>query len=209
MKQKITIISAASLAFIFSACTPLFPPQPGSEIQTFVLADIEAEKSAKTIPATLVIEEFEVNAGLDTDKIARTQNNQISYYEKARWADNLEDVARSTMIESFENSGNFKSVIQEVQGVLGDYSLSNRIWDFQIKTEGVEIPEARVKIVTRIYSLPQRKVLLSFTSESKTPLDSENMDDVIESLNKSFHVVQKDIIGKVTEFLAGMTAPAK
>lgn len=191
---------------LIGACTPLFPPQPRENKKIFFLSDIkEFSEMKNNLGINLIIDEVETNAGLESQKVAVTNNNQLSYYENTFWADNLSEVIRSTLIESFENSEKFKSITTENHGIRGDYALSINIRDFQIEDDKI----ANVKIVTKLIELPKRQVMLGFTSQSNKTPRSNSTADLIDSLNEAFQEVQKEIVDKVSIFVINKNAKDK
>lgn len=195
------------IAILFlGACSPLFPPQHREEKQIFFLSDIKEFPAVEgTINTNIIVDEVETNAGLDTEKVAVTNRNQLSYFDNTFWADNLSDVIRSTLIESLENSNKFKSVTTELNGIRGNYAISINVRDFQIEDN----ERANVKIVTKLISLPKRQVLLAFTSQSSKDANSSSTPDLVNTLNEAFQEVQKDIVVRVSTFIMPETeAPA-
>lgn len=107
--------------------------------------------SAPQVAAQLVIPEPTALLALNTDKILVADAAGAALpLEDAQWADAIPVLLQATLIQSFENSGCFRSINRPTDGLEADFHLLSEIRTF--KFVSLPAPEAIIELSARILS---------------------------------------------------------
>ena len=153
--------------------------------------------------------------------VAKTEGNQISYFDRALWSDELSKLVQIKIVEVFENAESFSGVGISGQGILPDYRVVSAIRSFHLdermiynengnvdttkseeckyKESVIAVNEDRkehwsiVNIAVKIIDESNRHVIASksFCREKKET--SKNVKIAVKGLNDVLTDVLKDI----------------
>jgi len=107
------------------------------------------QKCPNILQAQLVIPEPTALLSLNTDKIlVAGADGGAPPLDNAQWADAVPVLMQAKVIESFEDSGCFRSVSRPIDGLEADYQLLTEIRTFRFTT--VPTPHAEIELAARV-----------------------------------------------------------
>jgi len=139
-----------ALAVMMSGCASLLAGGDKA-LPTFDLSAPSGFNVARVGAGQLVVAPPTAVQVLDTERIVvEPAPGQITYLDKAQWADRLPALFQARLIESFENANRPRTVVRSDSGITSDYILLTDIRTFgiQVSPAGAEaVVEVSAKIV--------------------------------------------------------------
>ncbi len=135
---------------------------------------------------------------LDTEHIlVRPETERISYYPGAAWSDRLPRLVRARLAEALENSGHFRAVVTEDDGVSSPYSLRIALRAFEMSVNG-KPPEGHVAMSARIVDERAGKVVASELFEARSRSSSDSAAAGVAAITAAFHKASRELISWMT-----------
>jgi phospholipid/cholesterol/gamma-HCH transport system substrate-binding protein len=155
----------------------------------------------------LVIPEPTALMALNTDKLLLSKSpGESASLEAAQWGDNLPILVQAKLIESFENSGCFRSVIRPLEGLEVDYQLLMEIRNFRIVA--LPKPEAVVELAARLIAGKGRVVAMR-TFHEKVAANATDPPVAVAALNEAFGKAAAAIVTFTSNALASQAEPKR
>lgn len=134
--------------------------------------------------------------GLDSTQVAVQQKNgQLNFASGREWADALPKLVQAQLVEAFEASNLYSSVVPDSQGVTSRASLMTDIRDFTYDEPGAQV---KVRLVARIVNPASRTVEFSVSSKQTVTVEGNGvMGAFSEASNKAASEIVKKISRKL------------
>jgi len=167
--------------------------------QTYdLLAPDVPRTRAAAMPVQIAVVTPTAVRALDNDRIlVRPQSERISYYPGAAWSDRLPRLVRARLAEALENSGHFRAVVTEDDGVTSPYSLQISLRSFEMSVNG-KPPEGHVAMSARIVDERAGKVVASQLFEARARATSDSANSGVAAITEAFHEASRELIGWMT-----------
>ena len=189
--MKMPIVAAVSTAFLASCFGGLKNEMPPPLIYRIDAPTIEAGAS---LPADLSIVVERAAPGLDGDGIAgRWPGRRIDYIANARWADELPRLLQDALVEAFQDSGRLRSVQDDVGRFRTTHTLVIEVRRFEADYTAGAVPVAQVALAATLGRNSDRKVLVSFTSESSQAATENRQATLVAALDAAFARVAAEV----------------
>ena len=147
---------------------------------------------AKAAPYQLVVREPIAVHALDTDRIMiRPSASQVSYYKGAVWSDRLPHLVQVRMIETLQNAGAAKAVLNSSDQASGDYYLATEIRAFHIDNASGR-PAADVDLFAKLIDGNSEKVVASKGFTARVPAANDTPPAAVAALNQAMTEVLQD-----------------
>jgi cholesterol transport system auxiliary component len=112
------------------------------------------------------------------------------------------------LVDALDDQHVFRSVTREQSRVASDYVLDVQLRDFQSEyTQGSAMPTIHVAAVVRVVRVPDRKLVVTVTAESKVQATEDRMSAVAAAFEKAGNAVAIDLLNQIAPVLAA-DAPA-
>lgn len=148
--------------------------------------------AGRAAPYQLVVQEPVALAALDTDRIMiRPSADQISYYKGAAWSDRLPRLMQTRMVETLQNSGAAKAVLNANDQATGEYYLSTEIRAFQMDMANGRA-QADAEIFAKLINSSSEKVVASKSFSARVPANSDTPQAAVAALNQALTEVLQD-----------------
>ncbi len=185
-----------TLALMLGGCALAVGSSPP---QTFDLIAPEVVRSrAAALPVQIAVVTPSAVRALDTDRIlVRPRSEQISYFPGAAWSDRLPRLVRARLAEALENSGHFRAVVTEDDGVSSPYSLQISLRAFEMAVNGA-LPEGQVTMSARIVDERAGKVVASEVFEARARAASDGVGAGVAAMTDAFHEASRALIAWMT-----------
>ena len=167
--------------------------------QTYDLLGPEVSRTrAAALPVQITVVTPTAVRALDTDRIlVRPQTERISYYPGAAWSDRLPRLVRARLAEALENSGHFRAVVTEDDGVSSPYSLQVSLRAFEMSVNG-KPPEGHVAMSARIVDARAGKVVASQSFKARARAASDGVGAGVAAITQAFHEASRELISWMT-----------
>jgi cholesterol transport system auxiliary component len=147
---------------------------------------------ARSAPYQLVVNEPTALHAIDTDRImVRPNASEISYYKGAAWSDRLPHLMQVRMIETLQNSGAAKAVLNSSDQANGDFHLATEIRAFQIDTANGR-PAADADIFVKLINSDSDKVVASKGFSARVAAANDTPQAGVAALNQALTEVLQD-----------------
>ena len=155
---------------------------------------------AAALPVQITVVTPTAVRALDTDRIlVRPQTERISYYPGAAWSDRLPRLVRARLAEALENSGHFRAVVTEDDGVSSPYSLQVSLRAFEMSVNG-KPPEGHVAMSARIVDARAGKVVASQSFKARARAASDGVGAGVAAITQAFHEASRELISWMTQW---------
>ncbi len=180
-------------ALFLSACAG----GSGPAADTYILSSPTLESSArKASYGTLKIVLPVTNPGLDSTRIAVLESQgHLRGVEGKAWAETLPKMVQAGLVEAFESSGRFRSVIPDMQGAMSDYSLLTDIRAFQLIRDK-SAARVEVKLVGRVVDPLSRKVRFSVSSTQSVPTRGNTLAATLAAFETAHQTALRELVEK-------------
>ncbi len=167
--------------------------------QTYDLLAPEVNRTrTAALPVQIAVVTPTAVRALDTDRIlVRPRSEQISYFPGAAWSDRLPRLVRARLAEALENSGHFRAVVTEDDGVTSPYSLQISLRSFEMSVNG-KPPEGHVAMSARIVDERAGKVVASQLFEARARAASDSAAAGVAAITDAFQEASRALIGWMT-----------
>ena len=186
------------LVLCINSCS--FLPEPGDETKKFTLdslTEVERTKNKSPKVETLIIDQPTVYPPLDQTRVAiKPTPSTIDYIADIEWADRLGVLIYENMIQSFQNSGVFKSVGRLNAGLDGKYLLGCDVRKF---FEAAAQSCVEVEYFVQLSTLHDRQTIATQIFNVCIPLVDKSEIAVMAALNQANQNIMKQILTWVEE----------
>ena len=147
--------------------------------------------------------------GMERDRIALYLNNgsKLDYYAGYRWSSTLDEVIQNFTRRTAANTlPNVVAVISE-QAVDAQFRLQMKVNEFQpvYAGEATDNPRLITNIEFTLISLPDEKILTSFTMGREGTATSNRLDVITAGLEKMLQDIEKDAFTRLEPWLKNPT----
>lgn len=177
------------LAMALAACVPF--SRSNSEAAAYVLRAPAMERASLPLPLSLEVILPEAAPGLDSERIAVLNENQLSHLRGARWATTLPHMVQSATIEALEKSNIARTASSDVLGSYSTFALALDIREFELLPGAPT--QAHVRLTGRLISRETGIVVATLTAEAREPAESGEAEGV-SALERAFGKVIREII---------------
>jgi cholesterol transport system auxiliary component len=157
--------------------------------------DLVAPRSfapVKGAPYQLVVQEPVALQALDTDRIMiRPRADQISYYKGVAWSDRLPRLMQTRMVETLQNTGAAKAVLNSNDQATGEFYLATEIRAFQMDVSNGR-PAADVDIFTKLINSDSEKVVAQKGFSAHVAAANDTPQAGVAALNQALTEVLQD-----------------
>lgn len=181
MKIFITLMSV----FLISACMPFSSSQPAPAIYTLNGSSSLQQQVKKNILHVIAVQQPEVPAGFDTDKIALYLYNKrrLDYYKNAVWPAPLGTVVGDIILQSARTLPHTIAVTGDA-GTLASAELYVKVNDLEpvYVADATTPPRLRVSLSFRLVAPSGKKILLEATYSATTPATANTQTAIVSGL---------------------------
>jgi cholesterol transport system auxiliary component len=143
----------------------------------------------------LLVDMPSANAGVDTDRIAISENQTaLDYFAKVAWVDRAPAMVVGLLVESFENTGKIVSVGRQISGLRANYVLQPEIREFRAERWPGEPYRVRVRIGVKLVRFPQRTIIGGDSFERVVSVSGPDFGAVIQAWDDALGGVLKQIV---------------
>ncbi|MGO4728515.1 MULTISPECIES: ABC-type transport auxiliary lipoprotein family protein [unclassified Inquilinus] len=143
----------------------------------------------------LLVDMPSANAGIDTDRIAISENpTSLDYFAKVAWVDRAPAMVVGLLVESFENTGKIISVGRQISGLRANYVLQPEIREFRAERWPGEPYRVRVRIGAKLVRFPQRTIIGGDSFERVMTVSGPDFSAVIQAWDDALGGVLKQIV---------------
>ncbi|MEP3277324.1 MAG: ABC-type transport auxiliary lipoprotein family protein [Stappiaceae bacterium] len=133
---------------------------------------------------------------LNTSNIAVVSDgNEISYFPKVVWSDELPNLVQANLVETFENSGRVKAVGLPGEGLLINYQISTEIRAFQLDVNGGR--RAIVSIAAKIINDRNGRAVATETFRAEVAVPTDQPAAAVIGMNSAANQVFTDLVAWV------------
>lgn len=185
------------LLLIISACS--FERDGGYARQFGLEAAYTPEATYRKTQNTLKVKYPVMAPELDTDRIAlRQPDGRRDYFANAKWADFLPGLIQSAVVQSFAQSGRYRSVIADDSATATGYALDTRVEAFQIELASGSVPaSAYIRLRMTLHPYGSSRVLGEAVLEDRRIVRSTHIRDMMAGLSGLFVELQNRAIARL------------
>ncbi len=180
---------AGCLTLLLSGCIIGGSTAPNAIFDLSAPADPDVRYQSN---AQILIPKPRAIQALATSNIAVVSDgNEISYFPKVVWSDELPNLVQANLVETFENSGRIKAVGLPGEGLLINYQISTEIRAFQLNVSGGR--RAIVSIAAKIINDRNGRVVATEIFRAEVPVPSDQPAAAVLGMNSAANAVFTDI----------------
>jgi ABC-type uncharacterized transport system auxiliary subunit len=183
VKQLVAVFAAALAVSCSGGLHSSAPP-----VQAYVLRAAPAGAPANTGPlASLRIARPASAPGLDSDHIVILQpDHRLGFYAASRWAAALPDVVESLAVQTFRDSGLYRTVEDSRGSFPADYLLQITIRRFEADyTEQAGTPVIHVTLDCLLGRQTSRELVATFVAESSQSVAANRLGSVVAGFEQA------------------------
>lgn len=188
------LVPVFAVALLLGGCKSLLP-QGAPPAKTFTLnaPSIQSHAANRTLPSVKILLP-QAAPGLETERVAlRTGNNRIEYYQDIRWADVSNALIQSLLVESFDNSGKFQSVSNDLLDIESHYNVLVEMRDFQIEHKN-DKPYANIRFVTKLIRNSPKAVVLTRTYSAQEFAEGSDLKSIMAAFDTAYQKVARTMV---------------
>jgi ABC-type uncharacterized transport system auxiliary subunit len=185
---------------LLAACTgSLFRDKAIPPSVYLLSAGAAAPAPEPQIPADLSILRPRVRTGLESDRVAALYpDRRLDYFADARWSGPLDRVIHDLAVQTFLAQATVRNVSADSTVFASGYWLEIEVLDFQAEyTAGADAPTVNVRLVGRIGSAGDRRVLARFDANSRQAAADNRLTAIIAAYEGAADATLKEIAGDV------------
>lgn len=204
LRAFLMLIGVGILLSTFPACT--FLPE-GEPVRAFLLPSeaLGGQPGALTLDRSLAIRTPRAGHILDSRRIAVVQDNEISAYRGARWADSAPTLLRDRLIEAFQRKGQVSSVSSTDANLYADLELISHLRAFQ--SEYVDgTPAVRIRLDAQLIENTTQRVLASRSFEVRKLSPAEDIESVVATFGRASDELSREIVDWLLEHQVAATS---
>lgn len=192
-RRTLVLLAAVGGGSVLPGCAGI--PLTGAPNTLYTLTPKSTfDPDLPTVPWQLLVELPVAAAGLDTTRIALTENYlQLDYYAQASWTERAPIMVQTLIVESFENSGRIISIGRETFGLRSDFVLKSELREFQ--ADYLDGRRVRVRINAKLVRNPQRAIIASGSFERVVPIGGDAFIDIVRGFDEALGGVMRDLVG--------------
>jgi cholesterol transport system auxiliary component len=186
---------------VLAACTGSLFKDKAIPPAVYLLSAAPAAGTAGTqIPADLSILRPRVRTGLESDRVAALYpDRRLDYFADARWSGPLDQVIHDLAVQTFSAQATLRNVSPDSTAFASGYWLEIEVLDFQAEyTAGTDPPTVNVRLLGRLGSAGDRRVLARFEASSRQAAADNRLTAIIAAYERAADATLKDIAGDVT-----------
>lgn len=183
--SRASLFTASALALLLAGCGSIGGPKTEVKVYSPATA-VTVDPAWPTVDWSLTVGVQAANAMLDSPRIAvRPTANQMQTYRGARWADNAPDLLQTALVEAFEDSGRFPSVMRfGGASARGDYGLWIEVRQFETVYEDGK-PEAVIEVQARLVKLRGGGIVASKRFRHAVAGRTAEVDDIVTAFGEA------------------------
>lgn len=197
---------ALALALIgLAACGGILPkPPPPPELYR-VTPLASGAPAQPTVPLQLVVAVPGTPSGLDTERIALSRTpTSLDYFADAAWTDRVPLMLQAVLVESLENSGQFRVVARQSPDLRADVVLAIDLRHFEATYRGAGPPEVRVELDCRLVHMPDRSAIAVKSFAGTVRANANETDAIVAGFDEAFHAAMRELVPWVAASLANV-----
>lgn len=162
------------------------------------------------LAADLLVARPETAPGLGLNRIAtRWPGLRFDYYAGARWAEDLQTMVQSALVESLAGARRLRSVQGDLGRFRATHVLSVKVQAFEADYTAGGVPVARVEIAATLGRQADRRVLASFTATAAQAAAANRLTEVVAALDAAFGRAVTEVSTRSFDAIAAdLQAPA-
>ena len=199
-----TILRLIALITLTTSCVSLIEDAPIVKTYRLNLDQIDV-RIIKNLSVPISIGELRLNAGLSTERIALTyqQNKIMDYFADAKWNDEIDIILRNIFIDIFENRKlPSKNGIDDKKSYKA-YSLNIFVKDFQaeyIDSPFTNPPTVNVAIKAILFEKGNNQILKEFSLSKRVPAKANKIIEV----TSAFQYALESVLVQLNEEIANI-----
>lgn len=193
--SRASLFTASALAILLAGCGSIGGPKTTLTVYS-PATTVTVDPSWPKVDWSLMVGVQTANAMLDSPRIAvRPTANELQTYKGARWADNAPDLLQTALVEAFEDSGRFPSVIPFGGGrARGDFGLWVEVRKFETIYEDGK-PEVVIELQARLLQLRDRGIVASKRFRYAVPSGTPEVDDIVAAFGEAMSGLGTELVG--------------
>jgi cholesterol transport system auxiliary component len=158
-----------------------------------------AGTTGRQIPADLSILRPRVRTGLESDRVAALYpDRRLDYFADARWSGPLDRVIDDLAVQTFLRQANLRNVSADSSAFASGYWLEIEVLDFQAEyAAAAEAPTVNVRVVARLGSGRDRRVLARFEASSRQSATDNRLTAIIAAYERAADATLEEIAADV------------
>ncbi len=187
--RMLAVIALAALA----GCGSVLP-EPAPPPNLYRLTPASDFAPGPRIPIQLVVEMPNVEAALDTTRIALARSaTTLDYFADAAWTDRLGAMVQALLIASLDNAHRLAAVGAPSSVLRSDAVLLTELRHFEAVYTGDGPPRWRIELRAKLVKMPERVILddHSFTAEEAAPRNA--LPAIVDTADQAWRGVAKEV----------------
>ena len=191
---------ALACLLVLAACTGLFKDKAVPAAVYLLSAGPATAAPGPQISADLSILRPRVRTGLESDRVAALYpDRRLDYFADARWSGPLDQVIHDLAVQTFLTQASLRNVSADSTAFASGYWLEIEVLDFQAEyTAAGEAPTVNVRLLGRLGSAGERRVLARFEASSRQAAADNRLTAIIAAYEQAADATLKEIAGDVT-----------
>lgn len=187
MRAVLRLAAVAALGVSLAGCSLISSDPP----QLFDLSPKNTfDADVPRVEWQLVVEEPTAPSSINTDRMAiRPSSLEIQYLPGVKWTDRAPAMVQTLLVESFENSGKILGVGRRAIGLVGDYTLTSELREFEAIKDASGETVVRVRLVLKMVRQSSGAIVAATTVDQTTEAASDQAADIVVAFD--------DALGKV------------
>jgi cholesterol transport system auxiliary component len=183
-------------AVLLAGCVGMQPPQ--AEAPTiYVLEARPAERPARPLrDVVLAVSVPRARAGYDTAQMAYVREPfELEYFTKSRWADTPSRMLTPLLVQTLEQAGGFRAVVQAPSAVPADLRLDTELIRLR-QNFGTRPPQVELALRAQLVDLRSRRVLATAEFEEIEIVPREDAYGGVIAANRAL----QRLLARVADF---------
>jgi cholesterol transport system auxiliary component len=196
-RMLLLLMASACLA----GCGSLFQTKAAPPTMYLLSMAKPAPENAVALPVDVGVLKPTVRAGLDTDRIALLYpDRRLDYFANVRWSGPVDQLIQELVVQEFHASSGVRNVSGDASAFSSGYWLELEVADFQAEygTTAANPPGIHVKLLARVGSSADRRVLARFEADATVAATDNRMSAIVDAYNhaadKALSVIVADCI---------------
>ncbi|HLU12372.1 MAG TPA: ABC-type transport auxiliary lipoprotein family protein [Arenimonas sp.] len=183
---------ALASALLLTGCMGLGGPKTVVQVYS-PMAPVQANPAWPSVDWSVAIGTPMASQMIDSTRIAvRPTPDQLQAYKGARWADTAPEMLQTALVQAFEDSGRFRSVMRLGSSGRGDFLLLTEIRHFETIYEGGR-PRVVVDVQAKLIQRGAGRVASQRFRQEVTPASPEVVD-IAPAFGRAMSALAADLI---------------
>jgi cholesterol transport system auxiliary component len=163
--------------------------------QTFDLPMTSVGRAkGRAVAAQLAVRQPIALRTLDTDRIqVREGAGRLAYYPTAAWGDRLPRLVQARLVASLEDTGRFRAVITNGEGLSAEYGLAVEIRAFEVRVQQGSA-RAVVDLFAKLVDERRNEVVATRQFSAEVPAARDSVVSGVNALRQAFQQVTSQIV---------------